>query len=208
MAINRSTRYPNRFADPVAGQPEGAFINKTGELAVDGSYLEKDWANDWAAFFSSLLSGDAANGTPDEVGASQLFNGLINLIVPVGRVVYTVADINPVADYPGTTWQRIAEGRYIAAEGSFVDSAGTPGTLPAGNFEVGTYLHTLTVDEMPAHKHDLTQWGNIGATGSEIDVHSRTDRGGTTPTLENTGGGIAHNNMPPAFVLYTWERTA
>ena len=27
-------------------------------------------------------------------------------------------------------------------------------------------------------------------------------------TVQNTGGGEAHNNMPPYLVYYCWERTA
>uniref|UniRef100_UPI0006990808 hypothetical protein n=1 Tax=Pseudomonas veronii TaxID=76761 RepID=UPI0006990808 len=44
----------------------------------DGSYLEKDWANDKEGFFQSLLSaaGITANGAVDAVGASQFFDAL------------------------------------------------------------------------------------------------------------------------------------
>ena len=206
MAINRSTRYPGRFDDPDAGQPEGAFKNKSGELAVDGSYLEKDWANDWAAFFSSLLNGEAANGTVDEVGASQLFQALIDFTVPVGRVIQTVNNVNPSATYPGTTWESIADGRYIMSVGSFTDPNGDQGNIPYGNWFEGEYLHQLSIAELPVHAHPaagpvVDKYGTGGGTGYAV--------GGTTSAYTGQAGGDEkHNNMPPGFALYTWQRTA
>ena len=205
MAINRSTRYPGRFDDPVAGQPEGAFKNKSGDLAVDGSYLEKDWANDWSAFFSSLLGGDAANGTVDAVGSSQLFQGLIDLIVPINRVIFTDDDVNPAGTYPGTTWARIAEGRFIASAGTHTDANGEQVTLVGGDVTAGEYSHELTEGEMPSHNHtmDSESYGNPSG-GSNVVRGS----GGGGYSTSATGGGAVHNNIPPGYAMYSWIRTA
>ena len=202
MAINRATRYPGRFDAPNAGQPEGAFKNKTGPGAVDGSYLEKDWANDMSAFFSSLLAGDAASGTVDEVGASQYFDSLLNLIVPVGIVIYRDDNTDPVAHYPGTTWARIASGRYIVSEGAHTDTAGTPKTISAGNIAEGTYLHQLTEEEMPAHAHP--SGSNQDVSGGGDDARKPDGGGGLGGAV---GGNAPHNNMPPGYALFAWKRT-
>lgn len=83
MALKRNERYPGRFDNPTAAHPQGAFKNRTTPTAKDGSYLERDWANDWDGFMSSLL--DAAsitpNGSVDEVGASQYYSALLQVIV-------------------------------------------------------------------------------------------------------------------------------
>lgn len=82
MALKLNERYPGRFDNPSAEYPQGSFKNRTTPDAKDGSYLEKDWANDKEGFFQSLLSqaGIAANGAVDAVGASQYFSALTAII--------------------------------------------------------------------------------------------------------------------------------
>lgn len=78
MSLKLNERYPARFNNPTAGYPQGSFKNRTTPTSKDGSYLEKDWANDKEGFFQSLLSaaGITANGAVDAVGASQFFDAL------------------------------------------------------------------------------------------------------------------------------------
>ena len=61
----------------------------------------------------------------------------------------------------------------------------------------GSETHTLTVDEMPAHDHDFRRVGDSspGERGSVTQVQ----RGWLTERtiVEEAGGGLAHNNMPP-----------
>ena len=207
MAINRADYYPGRY-DASPDHPEGAFKNKSSDLAVDGSYIEKTWANDWGAFFSSILAGAPANGTPDVVGASQLFSALIDLIVPVGVVIFVNKPDNPAGAYPGTTWQRIAEGRYIASVGQHTDAApnAETKTLPYGNLVEGKYRHALTEAENAAHTHSYGVYSNKDVLGSGDDPLSTFDGGGGDNTTQASGSGDPHNNMPPGFALYVWER--
>lgn len=81
MSLKLNERYPGRFNNPSADYPGGSFKNRTTPDAKDGSYLEKDWANDKEGFFQSLLSaaGITASGTVDKVGASQFFDALQQL---------------------------------------------------------------------------------------------------------------------------------
>lgn len=78
MSLKLNERYPGRFNNPSDGYPQGSFKNRTTPTSKDGSYLEKDWANDKEGFFQSLLSaaGITANGAVDAVGASQFFDAL------------------------------------------------------------------------------------------------------------------------------------
>jgi hypothetical protein len=89
MALKLNERYPGRFDNPSSDYPQGAFKNRTTPTAKDGSYLEKDWANDKEGFFQSLLSeaGVIANGDVDKVGGSQYYDALHSLMR--GRLLRT-----------------------------------------------------------------------------------------------------------------------
>lgn len=82
MALILNERYPGRFNNPDSAYPQGSFKNRTTPTAKDGSYLEKDWANDKEGFFQSLIAeaGVTPDGLPDEVGASQYFFALIAIM--------------------------------------------------------------------------------------------------------------------------------
>ena len=209
MAIDRKVRYPGRWAD-VPGQPQGAFINKTGDLTEDGSFIESDWANDWAAFFSSVLRGEAANGTVDEVGNSQLFDRLIDLIVPVGIVITSVGEATDLASqWPGTGWEQVGQGRYIMGAGEWTDGDGTTKVIGPGDLPEGRYLHTLDETEMPVHSHSVNVRSNKGGGNTEDIIGSTEDNGGTRGTSQK--GGLngetqPHNNMPPGFAFYYYKR--
>lgn len=89
MALKLNERYPGRFDNPTPGFPQGAFKNRTSPTAKDGSYLEKDWANDKEGFFQSLIAaaGIVPNGLVDAVGSSQYFDALKK--VATGRLLRT-----------------------------------------------------------------------------------------------------------------------
>lgn len=93
MSLKLNERYPARFNNPTAGYPQGSFKNRTTPTAKDGSYLEKDWANDKEGFFQSLLSaaGVTANGSVDAVGASQFFDSLLRLAQAQTAQAFTTA---------------------------------------------------------------------------------------------------------------------
>lgn len=87
----------------------------------------------------------------------------------------------------------------------------------------GEKTHTLTVDEMPRHYHDLYIEDFLGQSGStttpayyvainnnatsynyETGVDSTTEVAGT----KIRGGSQPHNNLQPYIACYMWKRTA
>lgn len=136
MALKLNERYPGRFVNPSGEYPLGSFKNRTTPTSKDGSYLEKDWANDKEGFFQSLIysAGLVANGLVDKVGASQYFDALSAVIkltsIPWSKVTnrpttvsgYGITDAMPVAGgpyYPSFNGMRIAaeSGGYGAIGG-------------------------------------------------------------------------------------------
>ena len=60
---------------------------------------------------------------------------------------------------------------------------------------LGSEEHTLTTAEMPAHTHDYEE-GVL--TGSLDGSTAPYNNGLTTKATTSTGGGTAHNNLPPS----------
>lgn len=67
---------------------------------------------------------------------------------------------------------------------------------------LGEKTHTLTIDEMPSHKHKLAFNTTGSGSGSGIPWNaSDTLVGLDEIACAETGGGKAHNNIQPSFVL-------
>ena len=126
-------------------------------------------------------------------------NPIADMIYPVGSIYMSVNNVSPTTLFGGT-WEQLKD-RFLLGAGS----AYTAGAIG------GEATHTLTVDEMPSHAHNMT----INGTYSTKDAGTAFDRvvfGNSwlhgAKATESTGGGAAHNNMPPYLVVYMWKRTA
>lgn len=65
----------------------------------------------------------------------------------------------------------------------------------------GEFQHTLTIDEMPAHTHDVPHEAVDGqdSGGDDINVYIQSS---PTPSITgSTGSGDSHNNMQPYIVV-------
>lgn len=105
MALTLPNRYPGRFNPPSAEYPQGSFKNRTAPGALDGSYLEQDWANDKEGFFQSLIAaaGLTPSDIPDEVGSSQYYDALLAVIAGEVSIPDATETVKGVVELATTT---------------------------------------------------------------------------------------------------------
>lgn len=118
----------------------------------------------------------------------------------VGMIIHSTTldtEAKVIAQYGGTQWQKI-EGVFLLGQ-SASHAIGSTG---------GEETHTLTVNEIPPHSHSFNAGATCFANGGTNDVSQVAgSRNYQYLAIGNTGGGQAHNNMPPYKVVYIWERT-
>ena len=132
-------------------------------------------------------------------------------IFPVGSIYLTITFNNP-AGWLGGRWVQIANGSFLIGVGSRTDSGSPPVTRafssagPTG----GKWVHTLTTNEMPIHSHGgVMRYPNRGGSLTEQNQVGRPEDFVTFNTQTDTaGGGQPHENTPPGFAIYVWQRTA
>lgn len=123
---------------------------------------------------------------------------------PVGFGGFFQTDPNSI--YSGTKWEQKKDVFILASGDTY--KAGSTG---------GEAQHTLTIEEMPAHGHNFDNYTDgFSYTRTETDTYATplinkknpNDTTGIGIWTNPTGGGAAHNNMPPYFTMPFWIRTA
>lgn len=123
------------------------------------------------------------------------FTNLLQAVYPVGSIYQSVIATSP-ASVIGGTWSAIKDRFLVGAGSSYSATA-----------QGGEATHKLTVNEMPSHNHLMGTFWHVGTTGN---IGQGTYWAGEYESYDtaNTGGGAAHNNIPPYYGVYMWVRTA
>lgn len=129
---------------------------------------------------------------------------ILNLIYPVGSIYMsaTLATAAAVGSAIGGTWVAWGAGRVPVG----VDTSDTD--FDAAEETGGEKTHTLTVDEMPNHQHEV--YGRTGSTAAGSNCFQGRNWNGTAVITNtgSTGGGDPHNNLQPYITCYMYKRTA
>ena len=123
---------------------------------------------------------------------------ILNVIYPVGSIYMSVNNVSP-ASFIGGTWEQLKD-RFLLGCGDTYSNGSTGGEA----------THTLTINEMPSHNHSSNThigWQSGGGDGCAKVTSNNGDFNGWPTDIYNTGGGQAHNNMPPYLAVYMWKRT-
>lgn len=150
-------------------------------------------------------------------GGSSHGGGSVDLlsVYPIGSIYMSLSSVSPETLFGGV-WQRIT-GQFLLA----ATDGGNSGAAQAAGNTGGEAEHTLTVNEMPAHGHgsgDTARgfWRGGATYRANVQSGSNVTSVVRSPDTSvqyffntaSTGGGAAHNNMPPYLSVYMWQRTA
>lgn len=180
-----------------------------GPVCFSNDYDDLNDKPNLAAVATSGSYTDLTNKPSVPTKTSELVNdshfmtpsNFVDYIYPVGSYYWTSASIDPSVVLGGT-WEQIKD--------KFVLAAGDTYSVNATGGEVA---HTLTLNEMPVHDHRASNTGGLYVWGGANSSKFAEGSGGYETLLSGvytsvTGGGQAHNNMPPYIVAFCWHRTA
>lgn len=169
--------------------------SKTSDLTNDSNFVR---SSDLATVATTGSYNDLIDKpsipTPD-------LSSIIDAVYPVGSYYWNSNSTSPATLFGVGTWTQITNQFIFAAGGDY--ASGDTG---------GEATHTLTTAEIPNHNHKMHEAGNYYIYTTESDQSVGPASGnGTLRSLDRTytvrtGGGGAHNNMPPYLVAYCWRR--
>lgn len=120
------------------------------------------------------------------------------------------------------TWDRVGVGRFPVSydpNSRNFNAIGKTGGNSSHTHTTGD--HTLTINEIPRHRHDFADGGRNLMWDSGLPSYGGLTSGNTVQytwdcRTNDTGGNGAHNHgntgsagtLPPYFVCCMWKRTA
>lgn len=194
------------------------YYNNTWRIQSPAKIATLNGSNYFAGDREPTIYAPTTAGDSDKVlvgGSTPVWKDLIDLVYPVGAVYISLSSTSPASLFGGS-WAKISD-RFLLAAGT---------TYTAGNTGGETSV-TLKTEQIPSHGHgqniqvfnasygeapvlpDRTAyWSsdkiNVLFEGKQVDHVAAFDGPGTS----SAGGGQAHENMPPYYVVYMWRRTA
>lgn len=137
----------------------------------------------------------------------------LNKIYPIGSIYMSANKISPSSIFGGS-WAPIKGkfliGANLESQGDYIDNNEDTTHFWIGR-ESGEGTHTLSVDEMPQHRHifyrNAHYWNEQVANPQFFLGNDRDNKAQLlAANTEATGGSQPHNNMPPYLAVNIWQR--
>ena len=187
----------------VAGSMTAQSISTAGDISVTGSVDGVDVAG---------LNTALTSGTKSD---SRIAN-ILDQVYPIGSIYMSLTQSTTPATLFGGVWSAIGAGRVLMGHGQGTDHNGdTYNGVVGATDNVGAYDHTLSLSQMPRHRHNSNVVGRNSknfVSGFKITVPSQKgfdddDQDGDNSSVTNyQGSNASHNNQQPHFVVYMWQR--
>lgn len=185
---------------------------------IDTTYIKNISVSDNTL---TVYKGDGSATNLDIISFDQIY--------PIGAIYMSTVSTNPATLFKIGNWEALPAGRVLLAQGT-----STWGVNYSAGGTGGEDKHTLTVSESAPHNHTgsattsgsththaLTMQASHGKSGnggvprfSDGDIWSPYKTQNLSAagehshaiTINNSGGGQAHNNMQPYLSVYMWKR--
>lgn len=176
--------------------------------------------------------------TKEAIKAQVPIQTIIDSIYIVGQIVEYASNVNPNDLYPWQTWEQIKDVFTLASGDKYsIGQTGGVSTVTLTVAQIPEHIHTASVQNASltgringsanssnGYNHNplsgsgvfsgsgaINGYGEGGEWNSGTATWAGLNFGGTHNhdiSIETTGGGEAHNNMPPYLVTIKWKRTA
>ncbi len=191
---SRSSSGWNKWCDFATADDLTAYLKTVNGITPDEGGNVTLTAENVGALPASDAAADAA-----KLGGKTWEERLLD-IYPVGSIYMSVSSTSPASLFGGT-WEQLKD-RFLLGAGSTYTNGNTGGSA----------THKLSVNEIPSHSHPVKERNNgqsVTTTGWSLSIENGKYTSNTADMyVGNTGGGAAHNNMPPYLVVYMWKRVS
>lgn len=129
----------------------------------------------------------------------------------VGDIHITEDEQDPADKFGYGEWEIISRGHVLA--GIDVPPEDDPEYEPDQDFQTpgqegGEKEHTLIMEEMPSHKHEIVGSNVTGRTNYRCVLDSQGTNIADETAMNSTGGDQPHNNLQPYYCVYIWKRVS
>ena len=152
---------------------------------------------------------------------SIIGQAVANAVYPVGAIYLSINNTNPSTLFGGQ-WEQLKD-KFLLGCGDTYQNGATGGEAShtLTSTEMPSHTHSASTNSTGGHRHTFKGWWTTKGDGStayacvarteqndpvEYGSFATAGEHSHTVTINNTGDGQAHNNMPPYLAVYMWKR--